>query len=238
MRVVGLSFLLLVLARGVVTELLLKGDEVYESDILEPKSLLSRSVETPTKIMQKPGRESFFEIFATIEDFKDESSVWTGSDSSSRKTLSEMHYLVLPMWWQDESPKAPANLDSVRAVLDATVQYYSDMSFGKHSITYEILTQTILGVSKSGSSLNDSAAAARDHIAELGRIEFVDYTGVILLYNHEVASEPYGFGGWGSVNGNFVWMSLSGKFDVLRHEVCTGNASYWSTPVCRSRTWL
>lgn len=148
------------------------------------------------------------------DSHKNKTRIW-----SSDGTLASFHYLVLPMWYQDESPQEPYDKTVVESTLDETVQYYTDMSWGKHQLSFELLPQVQLNLTIVNPTLNEAKAEARAHVESLGRVLGADHDGVVLLYARANSGDMANGGGWGSVNGGFTWMSLPTGFRVTRHEV-------------------
>lgn len=143
--------------------------------------------------------EAFWDTWSRRDDSKTEGSLW-----SEDLTLVSMKYVVLPIWWDGESPQIGYSRSSLESTLSETKEYYADMSWNKHHLQFQLLDQVVLtGVTRSNADFDNSEAAARAHVASLDLKEFVDYTGIMLVYN--LASEgPFeGGGGWANVNGTF-----------------------------------
>jgi hypothetical protein len=132
-----------------------------------------------------------------------------------------MHYLVLPIWWDGQTPQTPASVSTINSVLNQTVQYYKDMSWNRHTMSYQILDQIVLpNVTGDNAGFDNSAAAVRYHVATmLNQTAFGDYQGLVCMYKQANVYPLSNTGGWGSVNGNspFTHMVLPGDFAVTRY---------------------
>ena len=127
--------------------------------------------------------------------------------------------MVMPIWWNDESQSDQMNLVDSQSVFSDNNQYYKDMSWNKMDVTYEFLSQSVLNVSKASPSFSDTDTAARDALTSLGKVQGVDYDGICLIYNVADSGPFSGYGGWASVNGDFMWNSYQLGINVLRHEI-------------------
>jgi hypothetical protein len=193
-------------------------DEVYLQSAVPDVPNWGRSTLTETKVLTASSRDTFFEIFSRCESFKSERSVWASSESG-RRTLSNMKYLILPIWFNDE-PTTPADTAKIAAVLEQTKAYYRDMSWSRHDITWQFLEQVqLINISRANPTLSAVSDAAQKHILTLG-MKFPDtHTGIIITYNVAVAGDMNFAGGWGVINGNVTWMSMPPSFSVTRHEI-------------------
>jgi hypothetical protein len=134
-------------------------------------------------------------------------------------TLTNFKYIVLPVWWNDESQSNQMDLVVSQSVFSDINQYYKDMSWNKMDVTNEFLTQAVLDVSMSSPGFSETDTAARDILSSLGKVKGVDYDGICLIYNVADAGPFSGYGGWASVNGDFMWNSYQLGVSVLRHEI-------------------
>lgn len=157
----------------------------------------------------------------SMDSYKTSTSYQNGV---TRPTLTSIHYFILPIWWSNESPSDPSltmDTSQISSVMDENYWYYHDMSWGKCQVTYTILAQTQIDVSNETPGFDDTQRATRDHIDSLGYEQFVDYDGIIMLHNVP-QNPPLGLGGWGDVNGLFMWMSHTPEYPmdyyVTRHE--------------------
>ncbi len=76
-------------------------------------------------------------------------AVHHSSQSTGKPLLSSFHYLVVPAYWSHQSPTNTAlimNEARIQNIMDQTVQYYSDMSWGKMSLTYKVSIEMIAGI--------------------------------------------------------------------------------------------
>ena len=100
------------------------------------------------------------------------------------------------------------------------VQYYSDMSFGKMEITYEILDQTVLKVSSASPTFIWTKKQCEKHLTSSGYRKGVDFDGVILIYPIPQGGDLKHSGGHGFTNGDFIWISTTSLlYKVFRHEI-------------------
>ena len=101
-----------------------------------------------------------------------------------------------------------------------TVQYFSDMSFGKMEITYEILDQTVLKVSSANPSYTWTKKQCENHLSGSGYRKGVDFDGIILIYPIPQSGNLKDSGGLGLINGDFIWISSDSlMYKVFRHEI-------------------
>jgi len=147
-------------------------------------------------------RDLAFPVLARMEEFKSERTIWSPPADNGRSTLSKAHYLVLPTWYEGEDP-FPHDMVGIRSVMTEVSQYYTDMSWGLHSLTWELLDPIILeGVTKDNAALSPAKNRALKHIQDtLGLQRITDFTGVILLHA-PAGSGPMRWGdGFAHVNG-------------------------------------
>ena len=107
-----------------------------------------------------------------------------GSSINGRPVLERAHYIILPIFWEGESQDSLMEKNLIQQGLDQIQQQYAAMSYGKHTLTFEIWDQSVLqGVTRQNADFGNSEQAARDYVASQGYIEFSDYTSIILMYN-------------------------------------------------------
>jgi hypothetical protein len=143
----------------------------------------------------------WYNLWPKIDTYKVNDAVW--DLSTDRPTFDKYHMFVLPIWWDDEDQSKPFNETTLRATLNASAQYYKEMSWNKNVFTYEIWPQqTVLtGVSKVGPSLTVSNNVTRTIVKNLGKVEFTDYSGISMFHNRATNGSLSTGGGWGNVNG-------------------------------------
>jgi len=116
----------------------------------------------------------------------------------------------------------------IQNIFDQTNQYYQDMSWNQFTITIEILPQVQIPISRELPNLNEVDQKTREIITSSGKVQGVDYDGVVTVYWKPVNGDMANGGGWGSVNGYSQWMTYyasSGlSYAVTRHEV--GHSKY------------
>jgi hypothetical protein len=193
-------------------------DEVYLQSAVPDVPNWGRSSLSETKVLTSSYRDTFFEIFSRSESFKNEPAVWASTEGD-RRTLSNMKYLILPIWFNDE-PMTPADTTKIAQVMEQTKLYYRDMSWNRHDITWQFLEQVqLVNISRANPTLNAVSEAAQKHILALG-MKFPDtHTGIIISYNVAATGDMNFAGGWGVINGNVTWMSMPPSFSVTRHEI-------------------
>lgn len=168
------------------------------------------------EVVDQSGRDSYWDL--DWDSFRQKTRIWSGPDGD--RTMANFHYLVLPMWYNDESPQEAYDQSILQEVLNMTTQYYTDMSWGQHALSFELLEQVELNLSMAEPLLGDAKTLAKAHVASLNITIDVDYDGIILIYKQALAGNMANGGGYGEVNGVFTWMTLPGGFAVTRHEVC------------------
>jgi hypothetical protein len=189
-------------------------DEVYLMPNTSQTPNSARSTATETRVSSSSTRDTFFDIFSNFEAFKTEDAVWA-TTGAGRRTLSKMKYLIVPIWYNDEA-KTPADIQNINNVMQEVKQYYNEMSWSRHDITWEILTQvTLANIPKANPDLDNVAAAVDQHILQLGKQYPTTHTGIIIAYK----SDGSGPSGVADVNGNRMWMSMPFAFSVTRHEM-------------------
>lgn len=192
-------------------------DEVYLESSVPDMPNVDFDTLTETKVVTFSGRDLFFEVFSQFESFKHDSAVW-GSTENGRRTLSKMRYLILPIWFNDEA-QTPADTSKIITVMEQTKAFYSDMSWNRHEISWSILNQVRLDISRTNPTLTAVSDAAQQHILTLGMKYPDTHTGIIITYNVAAAGDLSFSGGWGAINGNVTWMSMPPSYSVTRHEV-------------------
>uniref|UniRef100_A0A7S2V8C0 Uncharacterized protein n=1 Tax=Entomoneis paludosa TaxID=265537 RepID=A0A7S2V8C0_9STRA len=165
-------------------------------------------------------RQLFWDLFNGIDTCKSQSALW--DQAGNRPTLTKTHYIVLPIWWDGEDTSDTMDPSFLQTGLTQIQQYYSEMSFGKHSLTFEIWDQTTLaGVTPTNADFDNSEAAGKALVTNAGKVQFQDYTSILLVYNVAQTGPFSGAGGWAGVNGDFAWTtyfgdSIRSTFEVVR----------------------
>jgi len=161
-------------------------------------------------------RKRFWENFKKVDDWKDSNIFEPGPDD--RPVLSQFKYIVLPIWWSDENENDPderMDLSTIQNIMDLNNDQYDTMSFDSINVSYQILDQTKFTISSVKPGFGDTETAATEIVNQSGN----SYDGIILVY-HTAQDGPFqGGGGWGNVNGPFIWMSYRLGFSVTRHEI-------------------
>lgn len=115
------------------------------------------------------------------------------------------HYVVVPTWWDGEPQNSNTAFDipSIVDVLHDVVQYYKDMTWGLHNVTFEVWDQQVLpGVTPDNADFDNSNTAVRNIVSsDGGYTEFVDYSGIMMVYNLANRDPFSAEGGWAGVNG-------------------------------------
>ena len=156
---------------------------------------------------------------ADMETYKAASPLDSGSEGD--KTLTYFHFIILPIWWSDydiDDPDLLIDSNQIEGIMQQSQDYYKDMSWGTMDVTFEIMAQTHFSVSSDSPDFDNTYEAARTINADAGYVEDVDYNAIGLVYFPSQNGPFSGGGGWGSVNGNFMWNSYPTDYAVTRHE--------------------
>ena len=138
--------------------------------------------------------------------------------------FASFQYVVLPVWWDGESPRSPFDRGYLQGKLAEVSEYYREMSWNKHTLEFEVLNQVVLpGVTPQNADFDNSIEAARAIIADLGLVEFEHYIGILLCYNLAETGPFKGGGGWAGVNG---------KSDLVRHHPLIFTSFHLNDIVC------
>lgn len=121
-----------------------------------------------------------WDIINTIDSYKN-GRIFT-SGGNDRPTLTSYHYLILPVWWSDES-STPIDVTNVNEALDGAIANHYNQSWGKLEITYEILPQQQIDQSKQNPRWYGTFLSAEKVIREKGYIKGQDYDGLIMVHN-------------------------------------------------------
>mmetsp|Transcript_35236 Transcript_35236/g.81539 ORF Transcript_35236/g.81539 Transcript_35236/m.81539 type:complete len:648 (+) Transcript_35236:57-2000(+) len=163
------------------------------------------------------GRRKFWDLFAKIDDGKTNSRIYkTGPDGRPR--LEKFKYIILPIWWSDMNVNDPVlRMDPAicAAIIDRNIEYYRRMSFDSIELSYQVLPQTRFPISGAEPKFGDTQEAATAIVDATGYA----YDGIILNYHLARAGPFDGHGGWGNVNGPFMWQSYKFTYYVTRHEI-------------------
>jgi hypothetical protein len=136
-----------------------------------------------------------------IDSFKSNTNVWD-LNSPGRPTLNRFHLFILPIRWDGESTP-PFDTSVTVPDYDKTVQYYRDMSWNKHEMTYEFHGETVdlIGVTAENADFDNSEKATYDIVSALGKTPNQDFSGISILYEVAKLGPFSGEGGWAQVNG-------------------------------------
>jgi hypothetical protein len=150
------------------------------------------------------GRANFWDnAWPAFDSMKTKSNLWT-PDYSGRPVLDGNHIVVLPVWWDGEA-QTSFDISTINSMMQQTKNYYLDISWMKHNITWDILNGTVLtGVTRDNAGLDNAKLAAKDYVNQtLKLVEFVDYTSLTIVYNKPNNGSLNMDGGWGSINGTY-----------------------------------
>ena len=196
-------------------------------------SLLNRKGVDRRGLISTGKRRYFWDVFEQMESCKTQAPLWeqpVAGSGDNRPTLVNAHYIVIPVWWDGEDTSVSFDKAEIEAVLLKTQQEYKDMSYNKHTLTYEVWDQIVLtGVTPTNASWENSKEAARKVVDDAGRVQFQDYTSILLTYNLAREGPFSGAGGWGEVNGDFAWISYirgADFFEVYRQYVLVSKRNY------------
>ena len=155
----------------------LVNDEYYVRERIDR----SNRILNYNSVLGQDSRDVFWQIYNNWESFKTRDSLW--SDSGSRRTLTNVKYVVLPIVWSDDSA-TPYDEQGLRDALDDVSAYYSRMSWNKHSLSFQLLSQATIDVSKSNPGYLEVERAVRRYITDtLMLTEFVDYDAISIIYS-------------------------------------------------------
>ena len=70
-----------------------------------------------------------FDYFSRKDDLKVQSIF------DREGTLTKFHYLFIPIWWSDESPREPIDQAELKAAYYEVTANYDEMYFGKVRVT-------------------------------------------------------------------------------------------------------
>ena len=174
------------------------------------------NVNTQAATTQSTARHDlFWENYAKKDDWKDLPIF------SNNKTLTNFHYLVLPIWWSNEDENDPNLAMNVSvSILEETKTFFDEMSWGKFTMSWDILPQQKFSVSNVNPDFDETKNAAFAILEGLGRVRGDgSFDGVMLIHSRAQNGPLDTGGGWASVNGIFVWMTYNLKYKVVRHEV-------------------
>lgn len=104
----------------------------------------------PSEIKMTDARRNFFTVFEKRHDYKTNNRIWTTDSPGGQPYFSDLKYMVLPMWWKEDDisdATLTIDIDHVRDTLEFNEDYYDGMSFGKMTMTHQILEQVQLDVS-------------------------------------------------------------------------------------------
>ncbi len=126
-----------------------------------------------------------------------------------RITLKRLKYVIQPVWWKQEENDSSFDVDEsqIEDTYDDNKQIYKDMSWNEMKVSYEILPQQKIGVSKTKPDMNDVKEKTRQIVQDSGYVEGVDYDGISVTYWKANDGNLANGGGWGSVNGLFTWIT-------------------------------
>lgn len=155
----------------------LVNEEYYVRERIDP----SNRVLNYNSVLALDSRDVFWRIFENWESFKSKDSVWSGT--GSRRTLSNVKYLVLPIVWSDDSATAYSEQE-LRDIFDSVAAYYARMSWNKLSLSYQLLDQATIDVSKANPGYQEVERAVRRYITDdLMLTEFIDYDAISIIYS-------------------------------------------------------
>jgi hypothetical protein len=159
----------------------------------------------------------WYNLWPKLDSTKTERAVW--DNTTSRPTFNRYHMFVLPCWWDGENQTTPYNLSLVQAMLDETALYYKQMSWNKHTFSYELWrNQTVLvNHTIDDPVMGQAAEYVQKFVNDLGRVQFKDYSGITMMYNRAKKGNLANGGGWGVVNGTWTRILASGKYFSIIH---------------------
>jgi hypothetical protein len=206
-------------AVGVDDNYVIVNDEVYLESTLSNSTIWDRASATQTKVVANKNRDvAFFDVFSQLENYKKERPIWN-TTQNGRLTLSKMNYLILPIWFNDDN-KTAADITKINTTMQQVRQYYKDMSWNQHEVSWSFLNQVeLVNISRAKPTLDEVSKATQEYILPLGMQYPITHTGLIIAYNVAASGDMNFTGGWGVINGNVIWLSMPPVPAVARHEL-------------------
>ena len=176
---------------------------------------------TSSSIKTSNGRIDFWSKFNKIDEAKP-SSWGTSKTTSGRPILERFRFVLQPIWWSDEDKNDPNNAIDAHdfdVTNDRVTTYYHKQSWNLTDLEWIHLEQKVLPISQISPNFGETETAGKVLVDASGLVEGTDYDGIMEIYNNADTGPLAGSGGWGQVNGDFVWMSNPLGYSVVRHEV-------------------
>lgn len=159
----------------------------------------------------------------TFESFKTDDRLFS-SASNGRKTLSKLHYMVLPLYWNGQMwASQTMDMNAINTAMEQTVNQYNSQSWNKFSLTYTLIPQTEHPLS-SATRIFQTYSGARNVLQNMGYTQHVDYDGIIIIYNKKGSADFCCTGGKALLGGLLATVSYSPSMGLLRHEI--GHSKY------------
>lgn len=121
--------------------------------------------------------------------------------SGDRPTLTKFHYMIQPVWWNDQDitdPSLTMDMTNSVLVLEQVRQYYRDMSFGAFELSWTVLPQRVVDTS---SVLPDDEKTNGTPLVEAqGFVKGKDFDGVMLVFFPAEQGDYAGTGGFAGLN--------------------------------------
>lgn len=160
---------------------------------------------------------------STFESFKTDDRLFS-TGSNGRKTLSKLHYMVLPIYWNGQMwASQKMDMNAINIAMQQTVNQYNSQSWNKFSLTYTLIPQTEHPLS-SATRIFQTYSGARNVLQNMGYTQYEDYDGIIIIYNKKGSGDFCCTGGKAVLGGFLATVSYSPSMGLLRHEI--GHSKY------------
>lgn len=182
----------------------------------------------------KSKRDNVWDVLSTFDSFKTKETLW--DLSGDRPVLSRGHYAVLPTWWADQVQDETTEKDpeQIRGTMNIMRDYYLDMSWGLHDVTFDLFNQTVIpDMTSTNVTFGGTKKSAAKILEDAGYVQDLNYTAIYVIY-HVVSGTGPGGGGLAYVNGNYFWSSYPTRLAVNRHEV---GHNYGKASPCYPHVW-
>lgn len=139
--------------------------------------------------------------------------------SGGRPRFSSFHYLVVPVRWSDEN-SADMNIANIQTAMDKVVKNFSNQSWNRFNLTYEILPQTRLIDWSTGNNRFWGVKNSLDGIVKSsGYTKGQNYDGILMIFNPSRGGAYNWAGGKAEMNGAYATASYPVHYDIVRHEM-------------------
>ena len=164
-------------------------------------------------------RELFWKFWDEYSSFKTQQPQWNMSPlRSGRATLSNMHYIIQPIWFSDETQAASHAISATQIAgqMDQVQQYYRNMSWNQMDVSFEIRSQAALKHVKASTATWDTVETAVKLMLNNSGTPIYNNVGLMIVFNPITGPGMTGSeSGLAVINGEFL--SASGR-EYSRHN--------------------